>query len=444
MAFAGSIYLARTLGVGLYGVIGLAGAVLLYFTALAEAGTESIGVRDLASNRANLAAIVPDLLGFRAVWSGLLAVVFIVGSILLLPPLEGTVVALYGLTLLPFGANVRWIHLGLEQGRPVAVARTCGEVLVLSLVLTLVHQPGDVWRVPVLQLAGDTLAAVLLVVTIVRAGVPLTLRFSWRPVLHYARHAWPIVAHSLLGLIIFNSDFIFLRAFWDNVAVGYYVAAYALISFLLNLGVAYGQSLLPTLSRLDPAGPQQDLYHSAMAHLLLAALPLSIGGFLLAGPIIGLVFGPTYVPAARALACLVWTIPVAFLRMPPQAALITRHRQDRMMQSAAWSAGLNAGLNFLLIPRWGIVGAAVATLGTECLRTGLVLLFVRREGFRRTPSNRFHRSLLAGLVLAGALVLVRGSPLWIAIPVGGVVYLGVLVVTGGISFRDGPIPSILV
>jgi O-antigen/teichoic acid export membrane protein len=143
-----------------------------------------------------------------------------------------------------------------------------------------------------------------------------------------------LVGNAVVGLLIYNSDLIFLRILRTPQEVGRYAAAYTLISFLLNLGVTYGQSLLPTLTRLRPmVVEQRQLYHSALAQVFAAALPLAAGGTLLASNILLLVFGPQFTTATPALIILLWSIPVAFFRNVPQTALISANRQELVFRT---------------------------------------------------------------------------------------------------------------
>ena len=102
------------------------------------------------------------------------------------------------------------------------------------------------------------------------------------------RRAIPFVGSAILGLLIFNSDLLFLRFMMGPEEVGYYAAAYALVGFVLNLGVAYGLSLLPTLTRLasDPSG-ELKLYHDATAQVFAVGAPIAVGGWFLSNSING-------------------------------------------------------------------------------------------------------------------------------------------------------------
>jgi O-antigen/teichoic acid export membrane protein len=256
--------------------------------------------------------------------------------------------------------------------------------------------------------------------------------------------AGALVLSALLGIVIYNADFIFLRVFQGAAAVGYYNAAYTLVTFFLNVGTAYSLSLLPSLTRLGSVrGEQRELYDTAMAHVFAAGLPVALGGCLLAGPIITLLFGPGYTQAAQPFQLLIWCIPLCLLRDVPLMALQAAGRENRILRVTLLAAVLNLGLNVVLIPRWGIRGAAIATLITEAVRMALALTFVGQEGFGLRWIPRFWRSILAAMAMAAALLLVR-LDLWAAILLGGLVYCLVLAVVGGIRLRRGALPALSV
>lgn len=438
VAFGATVIVARRLGAESYGVVAFASAILLYFTYIAELGVETLGVRDIAEQPARLAAIVPSLVAIRLWIAAVLVVVGGALALLLLPQPDGAVLAVALLQLFPTAFSVRWVHLGLDRPGGVALARTAGEVVMAVLVVSLVHGGGDVARVPLAQFAGDALAALVMLGLLRRAGHLLAAGLDAAVARSMVHRSWPLVLHSMLGLIIFNADFVFLRVLRGASTVGMYAAAYTLVSFLLNLGVAYGASLLPALTRAanDRDGRQQ-LYFGAMAHVFAVGLPIAVGGTLVAGRIINLVFGASFAPSALALQLLLWSIPVALVRNVSQAALVAAGRQRDVLRTAVWAAVINLALNALIIPVYGMAGAAVSTLVTETVRTTLAVRYAGWTGVVLPGPTRFWRSLLAAGVMAGALLLMDRWPGPAAVAGGAAVYALALAVTGGLRILAG-------
>ncbi len=443
IAFAATVYLARTLGASLYGVIVLATAVLLYLTFLTDCGVDALGIREVADAPTRLPSRLAETLGARLLVGIALAVITALVGLLVLPQPDGAILAIYAFTLLPFALGTKWAHLGLEQAGHASAGRVATEVVATVLILLLVRGPEDLARVPLAQLLGEGAGAFLLL-RLLPSGMA-RLRAAIRPaaVRPLLARSWPLVLHALLGLAIFNSDFIFLRAFRDSTAVGLYAAAYTLISFFLNLGAAYTMTLLPVITRLraDRAASRA-LYDGAMAQVLAGAVPVAVGGFLVAAPIVGLVFGAEYVASAGPLAILIWTIPVALIRNVSQAALIAYERQDQLLQTVAWAAGVNVLLNLLLIPPLGMTGAAVATLVTEVVRTALAVWHVRGHGLPMAGPRRFARIAVAGVVMALVVWRSAGQPVLVTVGVGALAYGVALAAVGGIRFRRNAMPEL--
>jgi len=446
IAFAATVYLARRLGVASFGIIGFATAIVLYLSRIADGGIDlGLGVREIAADLQGLDRVAPSVLGFRLLVSGALALVLGVVGVLFFPQPDGQVVALYGLTLLTVGASTRWILLGMQRARTVAIARTAGEALMVILVLVLVRDAGDVVRVPLAQFVGDALAAFILAWRLRKMGHSLALRLDWTVVRPIVRRSGRLVLSALLGLMIFNADLIFLRIFRNTEFVGLYAAAYTLISFLLNLGIAYGLSLLPALTGLERDGSEQhEMFTTAVAQVFAIGLPVSVGGFLIAPQVIELVFGGEYSAAAPVLSILVWSVPLSLVRDVPVIALMARGREDFVLRTTGIACALNLALNLTLIPRYGMVGAASATLLTEAVRMGAAWRFAYAEGFPITHFSRLWKALAAAAMMALVLAWLKPEQLWVSIPLGGLVYGLALMTFGGLRFTRGEAPALSV
>ena len=198
-------------------------------------------------------------------------------------------------------------------------------------------------RVPLAQILGELLAAFLLMRVLPAVG--FSARGFFRPavILTLYRRAWPLVLNALLGLVIFNSDSFFLRIYRDSATLGYYAAAYALVSFMLNVGRSYQMTLMPAVSRsMDNPESERVLYHSATAQVFAGVFPVALGGSLVAPRLIPWVFGPAY-PSVLPLQILLWALPVALFRNVSQGVMIAHGRQDQMLRTSTLAAISNIG-----------------------------------------------------------------------------------------------------
>jgi O-antigen/teichoic acid export membrane protein len=432
------VYVGRRLGPEMFGVITFCTGVLLYFKNTAECGIDLLGVRHIAEDQRRIVTHAPALLGARLVVAVILAGLIALVAPRVLPEPEGRVFALYGLTLLAVGPDTRWIHLGLQRSKPVAIARALGELTYLGLVLLFVRETQDIPRVPLAAFAGDALACALLFAWLRRSGFRLGVQFDWKQAQPILARSWPLVVNVLLGLTIYNSDLIFLRVFQDRRTVGWYSASYQLISFLINMAAAYSLSLLPALTRVAGDRARRDaLYGDATAQTFAVGLPIAVGGALLAAPIIALVFGPEFEPSARALAILICTLPFTLSKEVDLIALIVAGRERTVMRMTAAAVAVNLALNLALIPSYGMLGAAISTLATEIARAAFARVCAAREAYPWTGFVRRWRSLVASAAMALGLVWLGDGSLGLALAAGVAIYAIALALVGGLRWRAG-------
>ncbi|MGH8548993.1 MAG: flippase [Methylococcales bacterium] len=437
IAFGAYVYLARSLGAEGYGTIAFVVGIQLYLTKIADFGLESIGTSHVARDPDGLRGFASAILGARlSLTSVVIGFSAALAQWILLDP-ERTVMQLYLFTLLPIAANTRWIHLGLQNALPVAVARIFGESLFLGSVLGLVRNLGDLWKIPLGAFAGEAGAAAFLYLLLAHRGLGFGLRWDPAAALPVFRRAAPLVAQIMLGLFIYNSDLVFLRVLRGSETVGYYAAGYMLLSFLGNVTTSYAMSLMPAMARHKGGGAEElALYHSSLAQIYALTLPLAAGGCLVAPEIIALWFGPGYEPAGEILALLIWALPATSLRNPPWTALIARGKQSLLLRATVLSALANTALNLALIIPFGMVGAALATIATETITAFLMLQYSAREGLRFLAPLRLLAPTIGSLAMVAVLIAVDETNIFIRIPLGLIIYGLVMILMGAIRFDE--------
>ena len=443
IGFVATVYIARNLGVESYGVVGFAAAVTLYLSAITDGGLEFQGPREIAEDHDRVQHMAPSILMARLIVASALALVVALLGTLAIPDPEGPVLAVYGLTLFAVAANTRWIHIGLERVRVVAVSRIVDQVIKVLLVFALIRGPADAVLVPFAEFVGSALAALLLILALRRRGFSLPLRFDAAVVWAAFERSRPLMYATLLGLAIYNSDLILLSFFRDWEQVGYYLAGFALVSLLGLLGVTCRLTLVPTLTRLSSTADQQrELYHTAMARVFALGCPIAVGGYLLAPKMIALVFGPAYVASGVVLQIVIWSVPLLLIRSVLQAVLVASGRAERVFRMTALAAGLSVFVNLIAISRYGMLGAAFTTVLTEGARLFLAQRYAQQECFPFTKVARFTRAALAAAVMGVMLLTIAPVSLWSSLALGVFGYVLTLSLLGGIRFRRDGFPTL--
>ena len=439
--FAITIVLAHRLGPAAYGIVGVVMAVMLYLTQVADAGIELVGVPLVARDRTGAAALASALLTWRFVFALALTAVVVPAGLWILPQPDGKLLALSALALPLTALGVRWVLLGLDLAAPIAMARVMGEAVALAGVLWLVHDTTDLARVPMAQVAGAAVTMLLLYAAVRRAGVRPYPSLEWaaaRDVFARSRH---LMLFTLLGLVLFNLDLIVLRALRGAEPAGHYAAAYTLIAFSANLFVAFSQAAIAGLARAGDTRDRGEAYALVAAQAFAVAVPIAIGGTIVAPDLVALVFGERFAPAVAALRILLWSVPAAALREVATAGLIAAQRERDLLGVNAASVVANVLLIAVLIPWLGLEGAAIATLVTEVVRLAIVLARAR-DARLAVPPARLWRALVGGAAMGGVLLAGGFRSALLAIPVGVAVYALAIVMLGGVRFAAGRPPEL--
>ena len=442
LAFAAVVHVSRTVGPEAWGVVAVAAAVTLYLSKIVDFGIETVGPNEVVATPGEVGPLVSSLVAARLLIASLLIVVGSGLVLLFLKDPDRISFLAYILTLLPLAASTRWAYLGLHDAGPVALWRILGESVVLVIVLLAVHQAADAWKLPGAILIGDVLTVTALGTLLVKRGYRFQLRVDWTTARRVMLRARPVVLHIVLGLALYNSDLLFLRALRSSEDVGIYAAAYTLISFAGNLGVAYGMSVMPSLATLPRGGPQQRaLYHTAVLQSAAIAVPTFVGGAFVARDVMLLVFGGQYAEGGVVLQILLLSIPFFTARLIVFFALVVHAGQQSLVYAIVYALLANIVLNIVLITALGTVGAAWATVTTEALFCALLARFGRTAGLRFPPLKRFWQPVIACFVMGIALVATTEQHPLVRVALGGAVYAVALLVLGALVFRKG-VPSL--
>ena len=188
-------------------------------------------------------------------------------------------------------------------------------------------------------------------------------------------------------------------------------------------------SILPVFARLVVQSREKmtRAIERIVSAVYMAALPIAVGGIIVALPLIDLLFGEAFVRSAAPLRILLLTLLADFSAVLMCNILLTYDRQRNIAVYSAIGGLTNVSLNILLIPRYGIIGCAFATLVAQLVSNAYLQNTVRKlHPFHVTP--HLGNALLAtGAMAIGVLVLqAAGAHVLLGITAGALIYGGVL------------------
>lgn len=263
---------------------------------------------------------------------------------------------------------------------------------------------------------------------------PLKINFNLSVWKKFLTMSWPLALIGLFGVIYGYIDSVML-GYWKMFAeTGWYNAAQRIVmAGLIPMGFI-GASFYPALSKFSIESREkfQKAWDAEMEIMILLAFPLMVGGMVLAPQIIHAFYPLEFTPSILALQILVLTLGPIFLYRPFYDAMIVLNQQTKTFWITVFGALANVVLNLLLIPKYSLYGAAIATVTTNALVLGLVVFYAVRFTFLRVPFLRTSLTFLAAGAGSGLMYLAIKQPLvynlnvFISVLAGAAVYFIVI------------------
>ena len=208
-----------------------------------------------------------------------------------------------------------------------------------------------------------------------RTGFRLRLRFGfWRPILGYGLK---IYVGSILSLVIVRMDVFFVAAFLGFTALGYYAVAVQMAEVVYRLASVFATARLPETASRSKADADQTFPALSRQLILLSLVVMSI--IAVAGTAFIRIFLPAFRPAIPAMLLLLPGSTFLGLANLYFAELGGRGRAGYGSSIIAANSVTMVILDLLIIPLWGINGAAIASSLVYGMGFAFALYAVQRE-----------------------------------------------------------------
>lgn len=437
VAFIATAVLARRLGPEAFGIVGFAAAVCGYLTLAVNSGMNDIGAREVARAPERAGHIYASITTIRLILAAFaLALLALLAWLLPKPAVVRAVVLLSGLSFFSYALDPIWALKGLERPALAGFGLVLAQGIYAVSVVVAVGGPADVTAVPVLQFAGEFGAALLLGFLLLRGARPSIAIADGMRLLRSSAY---LGVAKVLRTITITFDVVMLGLLATERQVGLYSAAYRFTFLLMSIAAALSAAYLPSYARAfsGESAPFRRLVETSLVTSAAVGAPLVAGAVVMARPLLTLLFGVDYAEASTAFRLLALSVGLIFFHWSLSNLLVASHRTRLQAKIHATAAAVNIVLNFVLIPRYGIVGAATATLIAEIVVAvcGVVIL---RQMKVLPPVRLALPPLAAAAVMAGAVRIAGGMPVPARVTLGGVVYIALLAALGGLP--SGLIP----
>lgn len=441
--FVAILQLADYLGPTQYGELSYPFAIANICVMIADYGLTTYLVQIIAQNPVHTKDYLRQLFSLK-IYLSVLALGCMVGISLLLHNVNMSLILIGGSALILnntrmfFEAVFRAHHrLHLE-----ALTKTSSAILLAGILVYLIFQHSTITTIA----SGYVIAAgISLLFTLLLLNTKIVLFQPDLQPWHWQRNlrlAWPFALSLGCNYLLNYFDSTVLGFFGKTQELGWYTAAYKPIFFLTALAGMIINAYFPAITeQYHHAREQLPITISRLLQITsLIAMPLIVGGMLLAPTLMHLLY-PKYPTTALAMIfqILLGSTGLIYLWAPYGNSLQACQRPYDYLRGFGYAALFNIALNIMVIPYWGVYGAASATLLAQLF---LVVYFHHKFQQQVVAVSLVHavwRPALAATIMGVVLWLLPPS-LWL-IPLGAIIYAIVIYSLYGKNFPLGGVHS---
>ena len=430
--------LFRYLGKEGYGNYTTVMVFLQFFGILVDMGLYIILIKKISEDGADEDSLVGNIFTIRLIS----AVVFLgIAPLLVMffpyPTIVKTGVALLSLSFLFITLNqvlqgVFQKHLKMIK---VTISEVLGRLVLLAGTFIAIYLDQGLLTILIVVVLGS-FTNFIFTFFFSRKFVQIKLRFEfdvWKNVIF---EAYPIALAILFNLVYFKADTLILSLLKSQEDVGIYGAPYKILEVLVTFPAMFAGLTIPVLTyayeKMDKERFKRVL-SKAFDFLAMLSLPLMVGTFFVAQPIIDLIAGEEFAESGKVLQILIIATGTIFIGNLFGNTIVVINKQKRILKYYAVIAVISVAGYLFFIPRYSYIGAAWMTVVSELLIT-FSTIYVVWKTTKIFPSLKlFFKVLVACSGMAVVLFLLQDYSLLIMLLAGGATYFIVLILLRGIT-----------
>lgn len=381
LSFFVSVLTARYLGPSNFGEINYAAAYVAFFTSLCTLGINAVIIKEFVDNPQEQGETIGTTLILRII-SSIFSVIMIVCMISLVDygePQTIIVSALCSIALVFQTADTFNYWFQWQYKSKITAMATLVAYVATSIykILLLIFEKNIFWFAFANSVDYIFLAVFLMYVYRRNSGPKLS--FSWQKGKKLLSKSYHYILSGMMVAIYGQTDKLMLKQMLNQTAVGYYSLATSINFMWVFVLQAIIDSVYPTIiSCYDKDKEEFNKKNKQLyAIVIYVSVFVAILFCLFGKTAIRILYGEAYLPAAEPLKIITWYTIFSYLGVARNAWIVCENRQNYLKYMYASAAILNVVLNYLMIPKWGVSGAASASLITQICTSILLPCFVK-------------------------------------------------------------------
>jgi O-antigen/teichoic acid export membrane protein len=422
-------YLARKLGATQLGVFSFTSSIVAYFTLFAMLGTINYGTRCIASvkdNRIRRNKTFTSIFTFQTFSTALCIIAYSIYLVFFCAN-NKLIATLQGIALLSCLVDINWLFFGVEDFQITVTRNIVIKLFTVVLILCFVNKEQDLWIYTLIMLCSTFCSNLILFAYLHRYATFTKIRIA-----DVKEHIKPnlILFVPILAMSVYHTmDKTMLGVLSVYEQSGFYYNSDKLVQIPLLIITGVGTVMLPRMSSLlaeDKQDEANSLFVKTLDGVSALSIAIACGIAAIAFEFIPFFFGAGY---ETCIAVTIIFTPIVLIKglsvIIRTQFLIPMGMEKEFTKSVIGGAIVNLFLNLLLIPKYGAIGAAIATVIAELVSCMLQFLSLRGRNLE-LRNVLFHTSIY--IIIGMLMVLI--VRLTAIIPIGLIPKLVMEIVVG--------------
>lgn len=426
--FIWTIIMARYLGVDKYGIFGFATSLTGILAITLDFGISTHIVRHIATDYDSAPKYLGNAIPLKSIFSiGTILLTLIILLMMKTNELTITITMLFTIEMIikSFIGLLNGSFQSFEEGKYQGIGNSLLNIILLVFILIAIFTDLGIYGIAYSYILANFITLVYLYYNFEKNITKPKFEFDKEFCKKITLYSFPFAITGVLYSIYFSVDAIMLTNLIGNYATGIYNAAGKLIQVLTIFYSVYTAVIFPVMSKFYKNDEKLLLtsYEKSIKYLMLIMIPLAIATMIYSTDIVHLIYGQEYKSSSIVLSILIWTVCLLFIAGAGNTLLNASHKELSVTKIYVIAAIFNVVLNFIMIPQFSYNGAAIATVLSDMLIVVIQTYVIYKIGFKTNKKLYVDigKIIIGSLVLGISLYLLNLN-MWVAIPVGIIIY----------------------
>ncbi|WP_340033560.1 flippase [Paenibacillus sp. FSL E2-0202] len=434
-------YVSRVLGATNLGKVNFASTVVNWFVLFAAFGVTTYGVREVAKIKKkgkDLDKLFSEIFIINGVLSIIVTIIYlyVIFNVKEFNS-EFSLFLIMSLSIILNMFSIDWFYQGIEEYRYITIRSTVFKVISLICIFLFVKEEGHYVIFGLISILSTSLSGILNFIYS-RKFVKIQLRNT-----NFTKHFKPLsifFVHTFIVNIYTNLDQVLLGFLVNSKSVAFMNRSNVVINMAISVSTSISNVTLPRASyyRENNNEKFRNLLSQVPNYILWITIPITVGCMCYASNIMYILGGKEFLETTVLLQIMSIMIIFSPLSTFLQYQVLVASGKEKLgLYCAVTTSLLSLGLNIILIPVIGLIGAGIVRVVSEFFAVGL-RYYIAKKKLNYIEVEFINKStvtyLLAALIMGGVGLLVQITipdlllSFLVGIVLGGVIYLAVLVI----------------